>query len=227
MWGCFNLNLFHRKSKDSQNKNYISGEVIIQEFDNYFQSDHEKDYKQVNKVYNHIYSIYKAKIDNKELNISVEKIRLEKSIGKYQSAVTKNSTTIITGMLCVFIQFAIVDGMKAFGVQNDFLKYALTYALLFWFLNYMSNDTNKSKPKDVMTYISLKVLDDLEKEYSIENEKKKDVENQQAIVEQLKSENTNSKKDVIMDIVAPAMLEVAATVVQKSSLVKRIFKKGR
>ncbi len=226
MWGCFCLNLFHRKSKKEKN-NFISDKQIIKEFDSYFKLYHEDDYKNILNSYNHIKTEYKSKMENKEIDITIEKIRLEKNIGKFQGTSTKNGNTIITAMFCVFAQFTVIDGIKLVSIKNSIIIYLLTYLALFLFLYYMSKDINKTKPNDLMIYISLKALEDLEKEYDDENTKKQDIKNQQAMVEQLKSENIDSKKDVFMDIVAPAILEVAASVVQKNSLVKKIFKKKK
>ncbi|WP_017416034.1 hypothetical protein [Clostridium tunisiense] len=220
------MNLFHRKSKKEKN-NFISDKQIIKEFDSYFKLYHEDDYKNILNSYNHIKTEYKSKMENKEIDITIEKIRLEKNIGKFQGTSTKNGNTIITAMFCVFAQFTVIDGIKLVSIKNSIIIYLLTYLALFLFLYYMSKDINKTKPNDLMIYISLKALEDLEKEYDDENTKKQDIKNQQAMVEQLKSENIDSKKDVFMDIVAPAILEVAASVVQKNSLVKKIFKKKK
>lgn len=190
--------LFRKKNSESENSSSISDKSIIQEFDNYFESYHNKDYNNVLNVYNHIKSVYKNKIENKEIDITIEKIRLEKNVGKYQSSATKNSTAIITGMICVFIQFAIIDGMKILGVQNDIIKYFLTYVVLFWFLNYMGKDTSKSKPNDIMINISLKVLDELEKEDSKQNVKQEELENQDIQTKQLKSKNINNREELMM-----------------------------
>jgi hypothetical protein len=132
------LILFRKKNSESENSSSISDKSIIQEFDSYFQSYHDRDYNNVLSAYNHIKSVYKNKIENKEIDITVEKIRLEKNIGKYNSSLSKNDATISTGIFCVFVQFAIIEGVNllftsnifkiqnTLGMYDDLIKYFLT-----------------------------------------------------------------------------------------------------
>jgi len=141
-------------------------EELIKNFDDNSKSPYDKDYNNVLKLYYHIKNYYKRKIVIGEIDIIIEKVRLEKNIGKYESSLTNLNTTVITGLLCIFIQFIFIEGAKLTRYNNSFVTFSLTVIMMYIFFSVITKQSKKDKYNDLLNYISLKVLEELEKEQS-------------------------------------------------------------
>jgi hypothetical protein len=230
------LNIFNK-----DNKKHKQGKTRYDDYLELFRTDKcDTDYVKTEELYNEIKQYYENKVKSNRISISVEKIRLETNLGKYNGNIFNLSINYFIAMLAVILTL-FFEKLDLFGYEFEFgndinlnasfnnaLKVISLVAIVLFLIKVLSDKkTILTNKRDILDNIKLKVLDDLEKEYSAENAKKKEIENQQSIIEQLKSQNNNSKKDVLMDMVAPAMLEVAATLLKKDSWIKRMFKKVR
>lgn len=138
------------------------------EFDKY-QNEECYYYGSMNELYNYIKGEYIKKINNEDFNIEIERLRIEKSLGKHKKISEKLSTSNIALMTSIIT----VSMGALFAVVEDLVKYYnmpwwaswIFIIIVFSVLGkqvYKSHMNSNANERDLVNYISLKVLDDIE-----------------------------------------------------------------
>lgn len=116
-------------------------------------------------LYNEIYKFYENRQD---LDRNIEKITLKRKIGHYRGAGSNvNYQLMVVALTILFNSFVQLAG-GAFQLQFGFASGIGCFIISMIMFVYIANDNIKSKSseKDFIYYISLQVLDDIEKEMS-------------------------------------------------------------
>ncbi|KZL88782.1 hypothetical protein [Clostridium magnum] len=195
----------------------------IREFDDYFKLYQEKESKEVEELYTHIKESYKLRFKDNQIKIKIEKINLERNIGKYQGALRKHGLTFLIGILGVMIQLLLPEFLKMFGINNSSLNFAVMFICLIFFMSAVGKDFDKERPKDLMKFIALKVLEDIEKETNENKARQEKEANRERSIEQIKQHIDSN--NVIKNTVLPVIAEIAATTVVKKGILKTVLNK--
>lgn len=158
--------ILNKKSIEEKNK-----ELIINckcEFDKY-QDEENYEIETIKEIYTYIYKEYVKKLKEGNLNIKLEKIRIEKSLEKHKKTSEKldaASITLVIGIITIILNL-IMDFLKSQLNSYHISKYWLFTLILIIFASVMrsiENDNKKSRAyeRDLVNYISLKVLEDIE-----------------------------------------------------------------
>lgn len=145
-------------------------EVVMTESD-------EKDYTKMEKRYKRFRKYYKKKINNREIDIRVEKVRLEAKVGKFDSNIKSYSINyLISFMVILFTLY--LESSKIFEFQvglfsnNDFNN-ILTVSLkgiLFMGMAYfvpkiiLNKDSKKEREEEFSNNLKIRVVEDLIKD---------------------------------------------------------------
>lgn len=143
-----------------------NGENAIKEFNNYFKLNQEREHEEIQQLYNHIKKSYKIKFKDDEMKIRIEKINLERNIGKYQGALRKHGLSFFIAILGIMLQLILPELLKIFNVDSNInsaaIKVAFMILFMLWFMYSVGKGFDNQRPKDLMNYIALKVLEDIE-----------------------------------------------------------------
>lgn len=135
-------------------------EKILEEFNNGSISYNMKDYNDVKEVYDEIKKEYELKISKNEIEIKYEKIRLEKNLEKYNGDEIKDDASLYIAIIAAVLTSAIQEVLKDIAIWAHLL---IIVGVIFGVTYFVSKSINRIRPIDEMKYISLKVLDDIEK----------------------------------------------------------------
>jgi len=143
----------------------------------------ENEYKSISKLYNEINMYYTNRIKNGQLDIKVEKLLLERRIGKYNGQGFNSSISFLLGGALLAIPImnqalteAISEMLKGLSMKLNcgFLselsnfKYGISVFIIVVILCFLVKDIGKDMTEDknyaVMLNICLKVLEDIEKD---------------------------------------------------------------
>ncbi|WEV18644.1 hypothetical protein [Clostridium perfringens] len=158
--------ILNKKSIEEKNK-----ELIINckcEFDKY-QDEENYEIETIKEIYTHIYTVYVKKLKRGNLNIKLEKIRIEKSLAKHKKTSEKLDTasiTLVIGIITIILNL-IMDFLKSQLNSYHISKGWLFTLILIIFASVMRSIENENKKsrayeRDLVNYISLKVLNDIE-----------------------------------------------------------------
>ncbi|WP_160678737.1 hypothetical protein [Clostridium sp. C8-1-8] len=179
--------------------------------------DKNNEYVALNNLYSEIYKFYKGRMQENDFDISIERILLEKRAGKYNGEKYKANISIMLGFFCALTP-VYIQGFVELNPSNKAIIYILSTLVAFGVVyRELSKSVDSDKGKDVVYNVSLKVLSCIEKE--IELKKVKGYNKAEAKVEDINSD-VNSKSGI-----NPIVLEIAATLLDKDSIVRRIFRK--
>ncbi|SMC19357.1 hypothetical protein SAMN02745134_00808 [Clostridium acidisoli DSM 12555] len=147
------------------NKNIY--DKVMDEFNSDNITEADKSYSNIKKIYDEIKEFYKNKINNEEMNIKFEKIRIEEKLGKYSTDITEFGVSYFIVIFGNIFYFMIQDIFQYWSF-NRTINFALNFVTLAIFLvvtmKSIGKDLKKESPKGLMLNISLKVLDELENE---------------------------------------------------------------
>lgn len=140
------------------------------EFDKY-QNEECYYYGSINDLYNYIKGEYIKKMNNKNFNIEIERLRIEKSLGKHKKISEKLSTSniaLMTSIITVSMGalFALVQEL----VKSDYIPWYVAWSFIIIVISILVRQVYKSykdsnfNERDLVNYISLKVLNDIENE---------------------------------------------------------------
>ncbi|MBM7869254.1 hypothetical protein JOC70_000723 [Clostridium pascui] len=218
----------NKRSKNNIENYY---EKLKNEFTSYTNEVSLKEYNDIEKIYNDIREYYKEKIKNKEINLSVEKIRLERSLGKHSGAGFSYSIAFIIAIAGGIFSSIIQQIIKIVEMENNFKTSGIVISIFVLLGVYLyaifalGKDLNKYKPRDVMLNISLKVIEELEKEMN-ENKAIQEKEvNREKTIEQIKQHIDSA--NTIKNTVLPVMAEIAATSIVRKGIISKLIRKMR
>lgn len=189
----------------------------------------KEDYGDIQILYNNIKSFYYAQITSKQMNIYVEKVRLESETGKYLDPFNIQRASLFIAIIAVIFTLYL-QGSNFFNFHiNHFdnsisniidalLKIGVLYLAIWNVGKSLYNDKDK---KENMQYlinsIRLKILDDIEKEIAEEQIlTKKEADK---LEKQQRTEQYFNRGKLINNL-EPAFSEIAAGLV-------KVFKKNR
>lgn len=200
------------KNKNNSNK-------IIDEFNKYNSPKELEKYEELKNVYSKIRAYYEAKVINNEVDLKIEKIRLERNLGKQLGAsityIIAFGISILGALMSVLIQ----ETLKIVNSHYWILTFLVIGALYFFIMRSIGNEAEKARPRDIMLNISLKVVEELEKEINENKAKQEREDNREKTIQRISQHIDN--KNAIKNVVLPVIAEIAATTVVK----KRIWSK--
>lgn len=193
------------------------------EFHNYINSETKKsEYDEYARLYSEINEYYRNKINAKEIDIKIERIQLEDNLGKYLGELPKFGANYIIALTCALLPMYLQVAGLFDPKTNKLLTALIVIGLIVFGVRSMAKSIDKDKPKDVIYNISLKVLDDIEKELKVESEK---AYREAAISYTLEQ---HSKTNLLNDIILPSIIEVAASsMVKRDGILRKIFRKQK
>ncbi len=123
----------------------------------------EKDYNNFNSLYNHILGFYLLKIKNDKMDIKIEKMIIEKRIGKYSSESSKFSITFLIGIASALLPLYIQSFVELNNRNKAVVMLCLVCFSFFMIVKSIGKDINHDKDKDIVYNVSIKVLEELDK----------------------------------------------------------------
>lgn len=177
------------------NKNIY--DKVMDEFNSDNITEADKSYSNIKKIYDEIKEFYKNKINNEEMNIKFEKIRIEEKLGKYSTDITEFGVSYFIVIFGNIFYFMIQDIFQYWNF-NRTINFALNFITLAIFLvvtmKSIGKDLKKESPKGLMLNISLKVLDELECAYKNNRDNNLSIQ-EVAATEQDNINKKNNRKD--------------------------------
>ncbi|ELC8342872.1 hypothetical protein [Clostridium perfringens] len=166
-----NKKLKKEKEKDIKCANSDNKELLEKckyEFDKYQNRDSYY-YDSMNELYNYIKNEYIKKINDGNFNIEIERMRIEKSLGEHKKIsekLTASNIALMTSIITVSIgtMFKLLEDWTK---DNSIPWYVIWILLIVLMViltreTYKSNKYSNANERDLVNYISLKVLDDIE-----------------------------------------------------------------
>lgn len=142
----------------------------------------KKDHDDIVVLKEKIEKDYRIKIGNNEIDIMAEKIRIERSVGRYHTKLMESTTSLFISLIVsvsgLFIQsLGLFNNIKIKGLSdsvNDSLSNlgrVITFMIIIYFLtkSFIGKDSEKDKINSVVNNIKLKVLEQIEKDSEKEN----------------------------------------------------------
>lgn len=215
--------MFGRKKNDKEKSVTEECEVL---FDIIKNSDEEdKELENIKSLYNNIREYYIKKIDSDENFIIYEKIRLEKSLGKY----TKNTFGITLNIGAIIFSVLVTLFIESMGIfdrvnismfieivniiLNCLIKVGVFFFMIFVFTHtYVDKNVKKDRNEEILNNIRLKVLNEIEKENEIKNKN-----------EAYESLNTKVEYKFIKEVAISTGLGSISNVIS-NVILKRFFK---
>ncbi|EHK2389587.1 hypothetical protein DMN31_09245 [Clostridium perfringens] len=166
-----NKKLKKEKEKDIKYANSDNKELLEKckyEFDKYQNKDSYY-YDSTNELYNYIKNKYIKKISDGNFNIKIERIRIERSLGnhkKISEKLTASNIALMTSIITVSIgtMFKLLEDWTKDNSMPWYGIWIFLIALMIVLTReiYKSNKDSNANERDLVNYISLKVLDDIE-----------------------------------------------------------------
>lgn len=137
----------------------------------------KKNHDDLHKIIERIKKDYENNINNNELDIMTEKIRLKHIVGKYNTSVLSNVASfyiaISSGLFALFMQSMDIFNINIYFLSktgSDLINMVLKvgiFLLLLWFIGKNLIDTEKEKGNkiSILNSIRLEVIIQIEKEY--------------------------------------------------------------
>ena len=166
-----NKKLRKEKEKDIEYANSDNKELLEKckyEFDKY-QNRESYYYDSMDELYNYIKNKYIKKISDGNFNIKIERMRIEKSLAKHKKTSEKldaASITLVIGIITIILN-SIMDFFKSqftsYHISKNWL-FALIFIIFAVVMRSLEKEHKKSRSyeRDLVNYISLKVLNDIE-----------------------------------------------------------------
>lgn len=121
----------------------------------------------VEDLYNEIKIHYEKQLADINLNIHLERIRINKSLSKYNDTSNKrNEVNKAIGLVCLTMMFnVLLKFLEASEKVFGYISYAFGMVVVLYAMYDLVKDKNKSRSseKDLVNNISLIVLDDIQK----------------------------------------------------------------
>ncbi|EOU1580134.1 hypothetical protein ACSXDI_06185 [Clostridium perfringens] len=166
-----NKKLKKEKEKDIKCANSDNKELLEKckyEFDKYQNKDSYY-YDSMNELYNYIKEEYRKKISEGILNIEIERMRIERSLGNHKNISEKLDVAnigLVTGIMTVSIT-AIFTCLEELAKGEKISWEIVVFLIIIMFVSfvreaYKSHKDSNVSERDLVNYISLKVLDDIE-----------------------------------------------------------------
>lgn len=139
------------------------------EFDKYQNSD-SYFYDSVVELYDYIKKTYIKRLKEGNLDIKLERIRIEECLGSHKKVSEKldsSSIVIVTSIITILINLIITCFEELAKAKEIFWDKVLLIGIIISVIvmqqAYKSNKDSGAYERDLVNYISLKVLDDIEK----------------------------------------------------------------
>lgn len=143
---------------------------ITNEFYRYVNSeDKKKDFSELCELYNKIKRYYLNEMQSNEFSILIEKIQLEKKLGRYTGMKTNYNMTFLIGLISAVLPINIQLMGLTDEKGNLFLGLFSMAAFVISIVMVFGKDITKDKTNDIMISLCLKVLEDIEKEINENN----------------------------------------------------------
>lgn len=135
-----------------------------QEFDKYQNVDSYY-YDSTDELYNYIKDTYIKKMDQGKLDIKIERIRIERCLGKHKGLSAKvdgAGLVLMTGFITYLLNLISIYLRE--GIKDIFISTSVLVMVVGGLMYGVTNINSKSgnDERDFVNYVSLKVLDDIE-----------------------------------------------------------------
>jgi hypothetical protein len=224
------MGLFNRKKKDTDILDYNN---YLSEFTRFKDSvDKINEYDAIRKLYDEIFNFYKNKINDKRFDIKIEKLLLERRMGKYNSEKSKAGIAMVIGLFCALVPIY-VQGFVELSTKYRALIYIGSVIMIFYTIYHeFGKDVIEDKNKDVMYNVSLKVLADIEKEVSLGklnsvNEEVAVTLEEEEKKEDIKQGNGNYSGNWNVDIHLPSIVSTFEDVYKVVKFINKLIKKKK
>lgn len=150
----------------NRKKKFNLGERITQNFRqiNIENIQNKNDYDDIEECYKKIKTYYINKINAKQIDINIERIRLENSIGKYNGYYSSVYITMIISIFSATMVLIMQEFLKSLKI-NNYLGNAWFLMILFAIAAFsIGKEFKKDKTKDFTINLSIKVLDEIKRE---------------------------------------------------------------
>ncbi|MBW9170764.1 hypothetical protein K2F43_06030 [Clostridium estertheticum] len=147
-------------------------------------------YDNINKIYKQIKKYYEAKRINEDFDMNIEKIRIQRNLGVHPNNFMSFGIACYIAIIGTIFYFMIqitISYLDKYG--NEIIKFGISLFFLVLLFKTISStfgkEIIKDKPRNLMMNISIKVLDDIEKEVAEEVDR---LEKQQRIEQYISRE---------------------------------------
>ena len=158
-----------------------------------------KQYEEILNVYKDIKTYYKDCFKNDQIDIKIEKIRIEKAIGKHPNSgasFTMSYYVTIAGSIFYFMIQNIISIFDKYSkVLNVIGSSIFLLIMLYYVTTIVGKDLRKDKSRNLMLNISLQVLEDIEKEIDQCNNNTYYAEDEIAATVENEKDNNGNKID--------------------------------
>lgn len=136
-------------------------ELVMEEFE----KDKERSESgKIKCIHHEIKEYYKEQVSTKKIDIKIEKIRLEKLTGKYNSELVKYNISFYIALMCAIFPLYFQELFRTTKFNNPVIILFILCSIIFVLIYFFSKESDKDKPKSLMLNLSLKVLEELEEE---------------------------------------------------------------
>ncbi len=149
---------FHKKSEKSR------VDICKNIFDDY-QIDTNEEKILIDELYEYIRNLYMERLNKGDLNIEKEKIRINRSLGKYKAENKEREDKLRAMVVSIYLTVSI--NVFLWFIKDIFkIEFVVIVSIVFLvlFLNYMDKQIKKDKneERDLVNRLSLIVLKDIE-----------------------------------------------------------------
>lgn len=123
-------------------------------------------YYNIKKSYRYIKTYYENKIKNKDFDINIEKFRVERNLGIQPNKMLSFSIDYYVAFIGIIFYFIFQSLIVYFDKYSKEIGMVIAslLAILYLIARTIGKDIIRDKPRNLMLNISLRVLEDLEKE---------------------------------------------------------------
>ncbi|MBC2579978.1 hypothetical protein [Clostridium sp. DJ247] len=130
----------------------------------------KEQYKNIRKIYKDITEYYDNRIkEDKDFDVKIEKLRLERNFGKQVGIATNYNIAFYIAILCPLVVLILQESLDNFKSSYKFIGIIGIVIMIFVLVFMFMRESDKVNPRELMILISLKVLEDMEKQNQSKN----------------------------------------------------------
>ena len=206
--------MFGKKNKNSYDK-------ILKQFNQYNSAEELKKYDELKSVYEEIRRFYEKKFNDNAIELKIEKIRIERNLGKQFGVSIGYIITFGISIMGAIISISIQETLKNISPHYWILNFIVIISLYFLIMSSIGKEAEKARPRDIMLNISLRVIEELEKEINENKMKQNEEANRKELFRQISQYIDSS--NMIKNIMPPVVAEIAATTELKKGIISNLI----
>jgi hypothetical protein len=201
-------------------------EAYLLEFRNYMNDEGKRQvYKEIDALYKEIKLYYSEKMKDYNFDIKIERIQLEKNLGKFEGPLSNFNMAILIGIItAVFPGYLETYGV--FTAKGNIIVSSIAFLIFCVILTLqLKKPFKKDKIKEVTLSVCLIVLDELEAE--VKDSELRTREQSERIANKQMLEQISDPRRVVKSIAMTALEEVAVGLVSKDSFIRKLFRRKK